>query len=224
MSVFQRAINLLLTTICRLIIPFLTYGFLGVEIVSVTAFEAQKPREALKSPSKFIAYIIVALFFLCGIGEALNLPWNAHGLPELQDSKMRQRDAIDTDNTGMLKHTSSVLVLAAERAKDKGLAGFFNGCLIYSCFSAANTALYVSSRTLYGLCRETDPNDTRFLYRVAAKLGALDPRSRVPIWAIVVSILAFFWIPFLHVWKRDSVANVGIPSSTCIPLLITKHS
>jgi amino acid transporter len=192
-----------------LIIPFLSYGFLGVEIVSVTAFEAKSPRTALRSPSKFIAYIIVALFFLCGIGEALNLPWNAAGLTELSDAKMKKRADSTIDNTAGLKHTSSALVLAAERAGDLGLAGFFNACLIYSCLSAANTALYVSSRTLYGLCREVDPDDTRIIYRLAAKLGELDPRTRVPIWSIVLSVLAFFWVPFLHVWNRNSVGDVS---------------
>jgi amino acid transporter len=186
--------------------PFLAHGMLGIEFVAVTTFEARNPRKSLRGPSRYIAYIMFFLFLLCGIGETLNITWDAKGLPEMSNSRLKSR----TDDTATLKHTPSILVLSAEQAMDYRLAAFFTGCLIYSALSAANTALYVASRTLYGLCRELSEDDERLPYRLAAKLGTLDRRTRVPLWSIVVSVFVFCWIPFLHVAKKDSTDEVSI--------------
>jgi yeast amino acid transporter len=172
--------------------------------VAVTAFEAASPRRSLRRPAKYIAWVIALLFFLCGLGEAINIPWNSPALPELGGNRVKSivRAVRDT------RASFSLLVLAAEQAGINGFPGFLNACLIFSCLSAANTALYVASRTLYGLCREI-PENSPWPKRWAAKLGAIDPRTRVPFWALCVSLISFFWLPFLHLRRGYSIQEVS---------------
>ena len=189
---------------CRsLIIPYMTYGFLGVESVTVAAFEARNPR-SLRASAKWIAYVITSLFLLCGIGEILNIYWQDLQLPEL----VVKRNTIGPRDGAKSGAHYSLLVLAAQEAGHKHAAGVWNGFLILSSLSAANTCLYVASRTLYGLCRDLPQDQKSRLRRWAAKLGALDPRTRVPFWALIASTLVFFWLPFLHLQKGASAQNV----------------
>ena len=198
-----------------LIIPYITYGFLGVETVAVAAFEAREPR-SLRASAKWIAYVIAFLFVLCGIGETLNIAWDDGRLPQL----VEKRDKIQVRDATQSAAHYSVLVLAARITGHKAAAGVWNGFLILSSLSAANTALYVASRALYGLCRDLPqdiPQDkVSRLKRWPSKLGALDPRTRVPFWALIASTAIFFWLPFLHLQKGTSAQDVSAlhPTST----------
>ena len=68
--------------------------------------------------------------------------------------------------------------------------------------SAANTALYVSSRTLFGLTREIDPDDKYWWW--IAKLRTTTPHRKVPAAALFLSAAAFCWVPFVHLSKSYS--------------------
>ena len=173
--------------------------------MTVTAFEAARPRQSLRFPSKYIAYIIFALFLLCGLGEVLNVDWNNNELPNLDSRSETPVGNLTTHRN----HTSpSVLIMSAQSTHAAGLAGFLNVCLIFSSLSAATTSLYVSSRTLYGLTREFQDNQP-WPMSWFAKLGTTHPRTSVPVWALLVSALAFIWLPFLHLGTGNSVASVS---------------
>jgi yeast amino acid transporter len=193
----------------RLIIPYITYGFLGVETITVAAFEARNPR-SLRSSAKWIAYVITFLFILCAIGQILNISWTDQRLPEL----VAKRDTLWPRDTAQVSSHYSLLVLSAEITGHKSAAGVWNGFLILSSLSAANTCLYVASRTLYGLCRDLPQDKTSLLRRWPAKLGHLDPRTRVPFWALIASTAAFFWLPFLHLQSGTSAQDVSSSYST----------
>ncbi len=98
--------------------------------------------------------------------------------------------------------SSSVLVIAVLHANIPTLPGFINGCLILAVLSAANTALYVSSRTLFGLTREIDPDDKYWWW--IAKLSTTTPNRKVPAAALFLSAACFCWVPFLHLSKGTS--------------------
>lgn len=188
-----------------MIIPLLAYGFLGVEIVTVTAFEARNPRKDLRFPSKYIAYIIFFLFLICGLGEVLNVDWNNPNLPDLNP---RSTTTVGNLTRPSVHKSPSVLIIAAQSTHAKGLAGFLNACLIFTSLSAATTSLYVSSRTLYGLTRElqeTHPWPLNWF----AKLGTIHPKTSVPVWALLVSALAFIWLPFLHLQRGYSIQDAS---------------
>jgi amino acid transporter len=86
------------------------------------------------------------------------------------------------------------------------LPGFLNGCLILAILSAANTALYVASRTLFGLTQEIDPNSRWWGW--VSKFSTTTHNRRVPAFALVASVLIFCWVPFLHLTKSYSYQYV----------------
>lgn len=64
-------------------IPIVAYGYIGVEIVAVTALEAKDPRKSLKYPAKLIAWLTTAIYFLSALGFYLNVAWTDPLLPTL---------------------------------------------------------------------------------------------------------------------------------------------
>ncbi len=189
-------------TFSRLVIPFLTYGFLGVEIVSVTAYEAKRPRTSLAFSTRYIAWITLALFALGGIGAALYYAWDNPDVSSLPTRSISTTNASATDKLG--KRHFSILVMATYNSGYPRLAGFFNGCLIFSSLSAGNTSLYVASRVLYGLCREEKPGSRKYV-KWLAKLN----RFNVPFWALIVSAGSLYWLPFVQHTQGYSVESVS---------------
>ncbi|KAL8788187.1 MAG: hypothetical protein Q9213_001826 [Squamulea squamosa] len=63
-------------------IPVVVYGFMGVEIIAVTAFEARNPK-ALRLPAKWIAYICCFLKLFLVLGEVLTVHWKDPALHQL---------------------------------------------------------------------------------------------------------------------------------------------
>ena len=185
-------------------LPIIAYGFLGVEIIAVTAFEARNPR-ALRFPAKWIAYVVFVLVFSLVLGEALAVGWQD---PSLQSLEPRRLSDIIKRYSVPTHGTMAVFILATQEAGVKVLPGFLSGCIIFCVLSSANTALYVASRTLFGLTREIPGNHKAFPIRWLARLGTVTPRTRVPAWALVVSILSFCWLPFLHLKREYSIEDV----------------
>jgi len=77
------------------------------------------------------------------------------------------------------------------------LPGFLNVCLIMTVFSAANTTLYVSSRTLFGLARDLNYQGALWS-RWSSLLGTTNPSTRVPAFAVILSAVSFLFLPFVH--------------------------
>lgn len=102
----------------------------------------------------------------------------------------------------------AVVVIAIKRADISVLPDILNGFLIMAVLSAANTALYVSSRTLFGLTRSLNPGSDYVLERWLSRLGTTTPGTKIPGWASVISALSFCWVPFLHLKKGVSDQDV----------------
>jgi yeast amino acid transporter len=179
-------------------LPILAYGFLGMEIVSVSAFEA-KNRSDLRFPAKWIAYLVFVLYFCCALGEAIDIFWRNPRLPKLDNHKRSVSSSTPS---------SSALIIAVQQHGIRGVPGFLNACIIFALLSAANTALYASSRTLFGLTRTINPNRS-WPFSWLSKLGTTTPDTQVPGWAIVISAIAFSWLPFLHLKGGLSVQDVS---------------
>lgn len=172
-----------------LVIPILAYGFIGIEIVSVTAFEAAN-RMSLRSPSRNIAYIIFTLYFLCAVGEMCAVGWRNPQLLDLPHGNSGGRSQV----------LKPIIVIAAQQFSSKSLESFFTFAMIFFCLSAANTALYASSRTLYGLARSVNMKETHrreWPDTWFSVLGRTTHGTHVPAFALVASFFAFFWLPFL---------------------------
>jgi len=185
-------------------LPLVAYSFLGIEIIAVAAFEAKKS-SYLRWPSRVIAYVIFLLYFLCTIGETLTVGWRSKHLPMIYEGLANSTTTASGPTTP--PNSTSLAVTAAWAAGYHNLAGFLNGCLIFSVLSASNTSLYVSSRTLYGLTREIP--DTNWLGRKLHNLSFVVRQTGVPATALLFSAISFFWLPFLQLKAGYAIQDVS---------------
>lgn len=183
--------------------PIIAYGFLGLETMTVTAYEARDLR-SLRRPSQYIAYFILALYLFCAIGEFLNVEWTNKALPSKYVNAIT--NGTETQGSSTQIGSGAIIVVAAFEAGHKKIAGLLNGCLIFSALSAANSALYVASRVLYGMTRSIGPRSRFAIFR---GLGNVWNRTGVPVRALWVSFVAFVWLPFLRLKGGIAITDVG---------------
>ncbi|KAL9607551.1 MAG: hypothetical protein Q9167_007544 [Letrouitia subvulpina] len=184
------------------IVPIIAYGFLGLETMTVTAYEARDLR-SLRTPSQYIAYIILALYLFCAIGEFLNVEWTNKALPSKYIHVITNETKTQRSSTQI--GSGAIIVVAAFEAGHKKIAGLLNGCLTFAALSAANSALYVASRVLYGMTRSIGPRSRFAIFR---GLGSVWNRTGVPVRALWVSFVAFVWLPFLRLQGGIGVTDV----------------
>ncbi|TVY85441.1 Dicarboxylic amino acid permease [Lachnellula suecica] len=150
------------------------FSFLGAELVGVTVGEAQNPRKAIPRAVKLtffrIVFFYIVLIFLLG----MNVPYNSKLLLSANHESGKTVSA-----------EGSPFVVAAIIAGIDGLADLINVCLLVFTFSAANSDLYIATRTLYSLAIEGN----------APKVFARTNDRGVPIYALGLSstccLLAF---------------------------------
>jgi yeast amino acid transporter len=197
----------------RIAIPIATISYIGVEIVAVAAFEAAKPSE-LQKPAKNIALVTVIFYVVSVGGIAANVEWFNESLETLLSQSLVNVTSPDTN----LGHTPMFIgtvypvvaapIIAALQVNATKIAGFLTGLLVYSGLSSANVALYVASRTLYGLTRNIDSTNRGWL-SIFAIFGVVTPRTRIPIWSLLISTIIFAtWMPFVKLSTGFTQAEV----------------
>ncbi|KAG8531717.1 uncharacterized protein KY384_003349 [Bacidia gigantensis] len=184
------------------VIPLISYGFLGVEMISVTAFEA-RDLVSLKRPSQMIAYFILALYLFVTLSEFMNVKWTNDNLPDLFGAGGKDSS---TYAGGTRLRSHAIVVIAALEARYKHAPGILNAFMIYSTLSAANSALYISSRTLHGMTLKIKKTSRISIFR---GLGSVWQKTGVPMRALGVSCGAFVWLPFLQLRRGIAVAEVA---------------
>ncbi|KAL9044577.1 MAG: hypothetical protein Q9214_002298 [Letrouitia sp. 1 TL-2023] len=143
--------------------------------MTVTAYEARDLR-SLRRPSQYIAYFILALYLFCAIGEFLNVEWTNTALPSKYVNAITNGTEIQGSSTQI--GSGAIIVVAAFETGHKKIAGLLNGCMIFSALSAANSALYVASRVLYGMTRSIGPRSRFAIFR---GLGSVWNKTGVPV-------------------------------------------
>ncbi|KAJ7032384.1 amino acid permease/ SLC12A domain-containing protein [Mycena alexandri] len=110
------------------------FSYVGMESLAMTAAEVKNPRHALAKAVRRVFYRIL-MFYVFGILVVGML--------------------VPSDDKNLLQSTgtaaSSPFVLAMTRVGIKGLPSVINAGVLTSAFSAGNSALYGSSRIIYGL-------------------------------------------------------------------------
>jgi amino acid transporter len=160
------------------------FAYLGTELVGVTVGEAANPRRVIPRAIKLTFYRIllfyVVLVFLLGM-------------------------LIDA-NKKTTSGAASPFVVAIQISGIKHLAGIVNGCILIFVFSAANSDLYIASRTLFGLAHEGK----------APKIFTYTDKRGVPVYALAISS-AFCLLAFLGV-QQSSYTVFGYFTSlvTCL--------
>ena len=172
-------------------LPLISYTFLGLEVVTVTAYEAVTAR-SLRLPSRSIAYIFLSIYLFCACGFLANISYTDDRLPSVYDGS--KTNAPNTPKPQ--PNSASLPIIITYDSHYPNLPGFLTGCLIFCVLSAGNTSLYVSSRTLYGMT--LDLEGTNLFSRYLHKLSTVVARTGVPAAALCASALAFIWLPFLQ--------------------------
>lgn len=194
-------------------IPVLAYGFIGVEIIAVTAFEASD-RNTLRWPVRWIAWIMLGMYLWVTIPATIVLPWHDKSLASLTSDSDSKDATIITRDIGVPKvnascgQTQPFIALLAYNYGNVALGKYFNACIIYFCVSSANTALYVASRTLYGLFRvdHDEPRPWQPWWKQSIptfrQIGTVSARG-VPVAALCWSAVSWVWLIALRVFKYD---------------------
>jgi len=151
-----------------------TLAYLGTEMVGVTVGEAQNPRRTVPRAMKLTFYRI--LFFYVGSVLFLGMvvPYNSEQL------------AFATKQS--TSASASPFVVAIQLASINVLPGIVNACILIFLFSAANTDLYVSSRTLYSLAIEGS----------APQIFKNTNSNRIPVYALIMSA-SFGLLAFMNI-------------------------
>ena len=207
-------------------IPLATFAYIGVELISMTAFEALDPRE-LKLPARNIGWFMTVLYAIATGSFVANVSWQDQNLPRLFNQALvmvRNPDLEIILPNGPSTSTGAAPLIALYRAGFRFLPSFLNGCFIYSAFSCANTALYVASRQLHGLTRSISVDaNSNVLRKFLAWTSGVDHRTRSPWPALVISALALCWLPFIRLHHSNDLfledvqaALMNIGSVSCI--------
>ncbi|KAI1324853.1 amino acid permease [Xylariaceae sp. FL0255] len=150
------------------------FAFLGTELVGVTGAEAANPRRSIPRAMKLtffrIAFFYIASIFLVG----LCVPYNSQQLAFA--------------NKATANANASPFVVAMRLAHIQVLPHILNAAILVFVFSAANSDVYIATRTLYGLA---SVGDAPAIFRRTDKRG-------VPVNALAVSAVVGL-IGFLNV-------------------------
>ncbi|KUJ12120.1 putative dicarboxylic amino acid permease [Mollisia scopiformis] len=152
------------------------FAYLGTELVGVTVGEAANPRKVIPRAIKLTFFRILLFYVLLIFLLGMLVPYNS---PEL-------KAGISTN--GGATAASSPFVVAIQISGIKVLPGILNACVLIFVFSAANSDLYIASRTLFGLAHE---HKAPHIFTYTDKRG-------VPIFALALSV-AFCLLAFLGV-------------------------
>ncbi|GAA6017552.1 hypothetical protein JCM10207_001204 [Rhodosporidiobolus poonsookiae] len=116
------------------------FAYMGSELVGVTFGEAKNPRKTVPATIKRVffrlAFFYVGSIFVVGLIVKATDP------------------ALIAANKKGTSAAASPFVLAIERAQIKVLPDIINACILLFVLSAANSDLYIGSRTLYALAAE----------------------------------------------------------------------
>lgn len=201
----------------------------------MAAFEAKNSgKTKMLIPLWIHGTIPVAYFFLT-LGSILTVDWQDPHLPSSYGSdtdngpaqvKKRHGDCNGhTPNSvvilGIFKGVTTFGQNEAWACFGRGAinaAGVLNGILIFTTMSAASAALYVSSRTLYGLTYKEKVGG-RFGKFLQESTGTVWKETGAPAKAVVASVFALYVIIGLSYVARQgskSTADVSILSIHCI--------
>ncbi|KAL2801834.1 amino acid permease/ SLC12A domain-containing protein [Aspergillus granulosus] len=178
-----------------------TFAYLGTELIGVTVGEAQNPRKTIPKAIKLTFWRIIVFYVLSVLLVGMLVPYNSE---ELAFATKASSSAAASPFVAAMKQVPA-------------LPHILNACILVFVFSAANSDLYIATRTLYGLARE----------RKAPQIFAKTNNSGIPIYSLGFSSL-FCCLAFTSVsegskdvfgYFTDVVSIVGL--LTWISLLIS---
>lgn len=187
------------------------FGYLGVEIPAATALEAiaipmnknskKSAIGALKFSVVWVPILTTIVYFIISLFVALDLKWDNSSLAQ----DINQKNDSDLNSTSI--PWPEIIAHVADIPK---LNRAFTVLLFITAITAANTTLYVASRTLYGLTSHlpSGPNN-KMIIRLFSWIGQTNKR-RVPMRALVISGLCFIPLPYLSLIGEYGPTKVSL--------------
>ncbi|KAL8648294.1 MAG: hypothetical protein Q9210_005069 [Variospora velana] len=166
------------------------FQFMGGEIALVTAGEAKRPMRDLPIAARYMYLLPISFYLVAILLVGLNVNYLDPRIyhPHISYYNNARLEGIQTA-------ARSPFVIAVENAGIRVLPGFLDACFIFSALTAANTALYVSSRTLFTLAQRST------ITFIRSSLGRTN-NGHTPLAAIAVSFLPGA-LAFLAVRSRE---------------------
>lgn len=155
------------------------FAYIGSELVAVTAGEAQNPRKTIPRAIKSTFFRIFVFYIGCVFAISLIVP-----------STSTQLLVANSSRAGA---AASPFVVGVTLVGIKGLNHVINAMILLFTISAANSDLYIASRTLYGLAIE----------RKAPQIFAKVNKRGVP-WVSLLVVSSFICLTFLNASTSSS--------------------
>ncbi|GAA5859297.1 hypothetical protein JCM8547_001971 [Rhodosporidiobolus lusitaniae] len=168
------------------------FSYLGTEIVALTAGEAENPRRNMPKAIRRVFFRILFFYVIGTFVMGLIVSPNDDAL---------------TNGEGV---AASPWVIAIKNAGISGLPSVINAVVLLSAFSAGNSDLYASSRTLYGLAQD---GKAPAFFRRCTKNG-------LPIWCLVATA-AVGLLAYMNVGTGSTTAFNYLSNLSSITGLIT---
>ncbi|KAG5769732.1 hypothetical protein H9Q73_013481 [Fusarium xylarioides] len=175
-------------------------------------------RDSVKRTIGFTAVVLPILvasaYTISGLLVSLGLKRDDCGLQRLswlndtwRNDTLRNDTGCGTPETDKEGFTHSPFILIAKSSTIPNLDHALNAFILFTALTCANTNLYVASRTLFGITRNIRSSES--MPAALAWFGVTD-RDRVPLRAMVITALAFIWVPFLQGTKSiDTGSHAG---------------
>ncbi|KAL8961745.1 MAG: hypothetical protein Q9193_001743 [Seirophora villosa] len=169
-----------------------TFQFFGAEMVLVTAGEAKRPMRDLPIAARYMYLLPISFYLVAILFVSLNVNYLD---PRIYHAHIVYDAGARLEGIQTAARSPFVIVIA--NAGIKALPGFLNACFLFSALTAANTALYVSSRTLFTLAQRSK------ITVIRSTIGRTN-NGHTPLTAIFVSFLPGA-LAFLAVKSREAV-------------------
>ena len=160
----------------------------------------------MKFSAIWVSVIAGLIYILGALLVSFDVDWNDQQLPRL--SWLASSTGTGDSTSGSESSTSksnSAFVIAANNSSisgHQGLADFISVCILITALTAANTTLYVASRTLFSLTKGIQANaSSPWITRFLSFFGKTNHR-RVPMRALAASC-CFCWVPFLYLSNHN---------------------
>ncbi|KAI9800303.1 MAG: Cationic amino acid transporter 2 [Piccolia ochrophora] len=116
------------------------FACMGGDIVIVSAGEAESPRKDLPPAARFMYLVPVGFYILTSFLMGFNINY-------------MNRDLLHpwASSNESVSHSPFIIIL--KMAAIKTIPGILNACFLFSAYTAANTGLFVCSRTLFALAQ-----------------------------------------------------------------------
>ncbi|KAI1075590.1 amino acid transporter [Whalleya microplaca] len=184
-----------------LALPVVAYGYIGIEASIVAAFEARPPN-GIGWPSRIIHWFTFVAYLACTLGIALTVKWTDDRLPLPYNGIVQIfSNSISSNSSSGAPVSHSAVIIATQNHR----SDIINGCLIFSVISAANTSLYIASRTLYGLTYRIKGRN--IFSRQLKKASIMWEFTGVPASALLWSLISFYWLPWLSQVENQEAVN-----------------